>query len=119
MQGIEDIIDPSEKKALIDVMKKYDLKKENIWIRQGHVSWLEINGKNLNKIPDDLKIFSKLENIKLNKNQITSMEGLKDLPPIKELYLSNNQISKLEGLENLPILRWLEVFNNKITTYCF
>lgn len=57
---------------------------------------------------------NKLEELNLNENQITKINGLKGLVNVKSLHISHNGIQKLEGLETLSKLETLWLCDNKI-----
>jgi Leucine-rich repeat (LRR) protein len=58
---------------------------------------------------------TKLEELNLNDNLITKMEGLDTLTNISSLDLNNNQITKMEGLDKLSNISSLDLQYNKIT----
>lgn len=69
----------------------------------------------------DVSTLGKLEGIttiNLHCNQLTSLQGLPNLPSVMELNLSSNQFksSDIEGLMNLPNLRILDLSGNNIST---
>lgn len=55
-----------------------------------------------------------IENLLLNRNQITEIKGLEKLTNLVFLSLENNQITEIKGLERLTNLIWLILQNNQI-----
>ncbi|MHA1300121.1 MAG: leucine-rich repeat domain-containing protein, partial [Candidatus Helarchaeota archaeon] len=60
---------------------------------------LNLDNKNLKKIPDNLDSFKKMTFLSLEGNKIKKITGLEKLKELKILNLSRNGIQKIEGLE--------------------
>ena len=81
------------------------------------VTYLGLKSKKVKN--EDLELIRKLVNLQelcLNNNQITTIQGLEKLTELRELNLAHNQITKIEGLEKLDSLKHLWLNNNQITT---
>jgi antitoxin component YwqK of YwqJK toxin-antitoxin module len=58
--------------------------------------------------------FKKLEELYLNRNKLTKIEGLENLIELEMLYLDDNKITKMEGLEKQSVRKgeWLVYYDN-------
>ncbi len=92
--------------ALTEIPKEIT---EMIWLKE-----LDLSHNPLKKIVGLDKLNS-LTILKLIFNQLTNIDGLKQLTQLKELYLSHNQLTKIEGLEKLKQLKILDLSKNQIT----
>lgn len=96
-------IGSKEKKISTDSLVKVCTKFKQI-------SSLNLSGHNLKELPDDFLCFRDLERLDLSKNELKSLEYIKNSTKLKELSLKLNQITcfpkeilKLEKLEKLDI----------------
>jgi Leucine-rich repeat (LRR) protein len=47
-------------------------------------------------------------------NNITSLEGIENLPKLEWLNCADNKLTSLKGIENLPKLEWLFCYDNPL-----
>lgn len=57
---------------------------------------------------------TRLKNLVLNKNKLTTCEGMTKLHRLETLSIAENELHTLNGLEELPVLTTLNVSGNKI-----
>lgn len=57
---------------------------------------------------------TRLKTLTLNKNKLTSCEGMTKLHRLETLSIAENELQTLHGLEELPVLTTLNVSGNKI-----
>jgi len=55
---------------------------------------------------------TKLEELSLGYNKLTSVKGLENLTQLKQLFLDNNKLTDVKGLEKLNQLTWLDLRGN-------
>ena len=68
---------------------------------------------------EDLELIGELTSLntlKLDYNDISTIQGLEKLTNLQEFHLKYNNITKIEGLEKLANLQDLDLCNNRITT---
>ncbi|MEC8928971.1 MAG: leucine-rich repeat domain-containing protein, partial [Verrucomicrobiota bacterium] len=58
------------------------------------------------------KKLTKLKTLRLDNNQLTSVEGLEKLTQLKELKLMSNELTSVQGLEKLTQLKELNLRDN-------
>ncbi|EEO3343653.1 LapB repeat-containing protein [Listeria monocytogenes] len=63
-----------------------------------------------------IRNLSKLTNIVAYTNQLTTLEGLVDLPAVSEINVSSNRITEIENIQSLPSLMKLTLSYNKLTS---
>ena len=85
---------------------------------------INLDSRNLERIPDNLNQFPHLKRIYLLGNKITKIENLENLNDLEEISLSYNQISRIENLKNLPKLKDFCIIKNPVksidkNTYSF
>ena len=56
--------------------------------------------------------YEKVERLKLNDNQLTSVKGLEKLTQLESLNLNDNQLTSVKGLEKLTQLEVLYLYKN-------
>ena len=79
------------------------------YVKPTFLSWLKKN------YPDE-NTWSKITTINCNDNQLTSLEGIKNLANLKELWCYNNQLNSIKGIENLVNLEALSCSNNQLNS---
>ncbi len=75
---------------------------------------INLDSKNLERIPDNLNRFPYLKRIYLLGNKITKIENFENLANLEEISLSYNQIAKIENLKNLPRLKDFCIIKNPV-----
>lgn len=76
---------------------------------------INLNGNSItNETIANLSAASRLDELYLNDNLITSTANLSEISSLKKLFLDNNQITNINGLANLTRLTELHLNNNQI-----
>jgi len=76
---------------------------------------LDLSLLKLTEIPHEINELVWLEELDLDSNEISEIEGLEKLTALTELSLFCNQISEIKGLEELTALKGLVLSSNKIS----
>lgn len=109
------MINPVDIKVIEELVKKYKLNYKDIEIDEyGYVISLSLCNKGLKNIPQIIENLSHLKILEFYYNQIKKIEALDKLPQLEELYLNWNQITEIEGLKNLSELQILSLTRNRI-----
>ena len=132
------IADPIVEKA---IRNKYSLNKPTGELTKADlekVKYLDLSSNQLTELPKGLGKLTQLEELRLGKNQLTSLKGLEKLTQLEQLslgfnqltevpkelekltqlellYLGGNQLTSLKGLEKLTQLKDLNLEGNKLT----
>lgn len=79
---------------------------------------VDLSGKDLGEVPQDLTKLIKLNELRLNKNKLTQIPtSLTTISTLMSLDLSDNQISQLPlEIKNLTNLQLLDLSNNQLTS---
>ena len=79
------------------------------------ITYLRLTLKDVeNKDLELIGELTSLEELKLDYNDISTIQGLEKLTNLKYLNLDNSQITTTQGLEKLAKLRWLHLAYTKI-----
>lgn len=93
-----------------------DLNKLNNY-KDNQIIALDLSGRELNEIPQNLVRFHDLKYLNLSDNNLKTLPvWLRNLQKLEVLSLSGNQFDNLEGLQNLPALKWLDMSKNKVNS---
>jgi len=110
------LLDSIEKKLFIELIDKFNLKKENFQIDDNTYKLfkIDLSNRNIKKIPKLIGKLSDLRELNLSHNKIIKIEELENLSKLEKLDLSHNQILEIGGLEKLSQLQELSLSNNRI-----
>lgn len=76
---------------------------------------LKLNHNNLTSI-EIIPILSKLQQLDLRCNQITTLNKMSDYMQLTKLDLSRNKLTSVTGMGQLPVLEYLDLNNNQLAT---
>jgi len=107
------ISNPIIEKAIREGSKKFEHELTEDDLRQ--VNKLTIDHKKLTSLPQDLEKLALLEELRIDHNQLTDLQGLDKLTKLKKLELNHNQLTDMKELEKLTQLERLNVSNNRLT----
>ena len=113
-QAIKDL------KKLTNFSRRYADKKEFDNIINGlkfceNLKTLELVGMYIDNMKRINELSECLENLNLNTNNISKIEGLEEKTKIVTLSIANNEITKITGIENLTNLKNVNLANNNIS----
>ncbi|MEG2643416.1 MAG: leucine-rich repeat domain-containing protein, partial [Eubacterium sp.] len=116
---VDTVIDAAmiEKTTLLDLRRQGLTQIDGIEIFSNLES-LDLNGNQLTSLPDSIGNLEQLEMLDLSENQLTSLpESIGNLVNLQILGLISNQLTSLpESIENLVNLEWLYLSRNQLTS---
>ena len=77
---------------------------------------LFVQGNELSSLSDISQMYTGLQSLVINQNNLTNLDGVERFANLRNLELHNNQLTNLEGLQNLTRLEKIKLEWNQLDT---